>query len=92
MIDLLAGILNIVKAEKQEILKILDIGKRSDRLTGILVHQSELLELGDKIQSQVRASIGKSQREVYLREQLKAIQEELGEEDQRKLETAEFRE
>ncbi len=92
LIDLLSGVLNIEKAEKQKILETLDIEKRFDRLTRILIHQSELLELGDKIQSQVKASIGKSQREVYLREQLKAIQEELGEEDERKLEAAEFRE
>ena len=91
LIDLLAGVVNIEKEQKQEILETLNIEERFDRLTRILTHQSELLELSDKIQSQVKESIGKSQREVYLREQLKAIQKELGEEDERKIEIEELR-
>lgn len=92
LLDLLAGVLNIKKKQKQEILETLDIEQRFKKLTRILTHQCEVLDLCDKIQSQVQESIGKSQKEVYLREQLRAIQKELGEEDERKLEVREFAE
>ena len=56
---------------------------RLARLVAALTKEAEILELGSKIQSQVESEMGKSQREYYLREQLKAIQKELGESDER---------
>src|ERR687897_795261 len=62
---------------KQEILDTLDIRARMDSLNRILIKELEVLELGSKIQSQVQSEVGKNQREYFLREQLKAIQEVL---------------
>src|SRR6478736_3804990 len=66
---------------KQEVLETLDIRARMDTLNRILIKELEVLELGSKIQSQVQSEVGKNQREYFLREQLKAIQKELGEGD-----------
>ena len=64
---------------------LLDIRARMDHLNRILIKELEVLELGSKIQSQVQSEVGKNQREYFLREQMKAIQKELGEgEDQTK--------
>ncbi|MCP4645874.1 MAG: endopeptidase La [bacterium] len=77
--DLVASNLSISLPEKQKILRTLDRKKRLERLTYLLGREVELLELSDKIQSDVKSSIDQGQREFYLRQQLKAIQEELGE-------------
>src|SRR2546427_2350163 len=66
--------------------------KKLDRLRGNLAHELEVLELGRKIQSQAEEQMGKAQREYFLREQLKAIQHELGELDSEHGELAELRE
>ena len=66
---------------KQEVLETLDVRARMDALNRILIKELEVLELGSKIQSQVQSEVGKNQREYFLREQLKAIQKELGEGD-----------
>ena len=63
---------------KQELLETPDVKARLARLVAALTKEAEVLELGSKIQSQVESEVGKSQREYYLREQLKAIQKELG--------------
>ena len=68
---------------KQEVLETLDVRARMDLLNRILIKELEVLELGSKIQSQVQSEVGKNQREYFLREQLKAIQKELGEGDDR---------
>ena len=62
-----------------------------DGLNRILIKELEVLELGSKIQSQVQSEVGKNQREYFLREQLKAIQKELGEGDEQAKETEELR-
>ena len=77
---------------KQEILETLDIRSRMDHLNRILIKELEVLELGSKIQSEVQSEVGKNQREYLLREQLKAIQKELGETDDQAKETEELRE
>ena len=79
---LIAGALRIPVAEKQELLEEVDVGKRLRRLTEILARELEVIQLGSKIQSQVQSEIDKGQREYLLREQLKAIQQELGEGDE----------
>ncbi len=76
---------------KQEVLATLDIRARMDALNRILIKELEVLELGSKIQSQVQSEVGKNQREYFLREQLKAIQKELGEGDEQTKEIDELR-
>ena len=80
--DFIASSLTTIStAVKQEVLETLDIRARMDNLNRILIKELEVLELGSKIQSQVQSEVGKNQREYFLREQMKAIQKELGEGD-----------
>ncbi len=76
---------------KQELLATADVKARLARLVAALTKEAEVLELGSRIQSQVESEVGKSQRDYYLREQLKAIQKELGQTDERTQETDELR-
>src|SRR6186997_3086651 len=76
---------------KQEVLDTLDVRARMDALNRILIKELEVLELGSRIQSQVQSEVGKNQREYFLREQLKAIQKELGEGDDQAREIDELR-
>jgi ATP-dependent Lon protease len=76
---------------KQDVLATLDIRARMDPLNRLLIKELEVLELGSKIQSQVQSEVGKNQREYFLREQLKAIQKELGEGDEQAKEIEELR-
>src|SRR4051812_7236028 len=89
---LIAGALRISSEEKQELLEQVDVTKRLRRLSEILTRELEVVQLGSKIQSQVESEIDKGQREYFLRQQLKAIQEELGEEDEQQAELNELRE
>jgi ATP-dependent Lon protease len=77
---------------KQEVLETLDIRARMDLLNRLLIKELEVLELGSKIQSQVQSEVGKNQREYFLREQMKAIQKELGEGDDQTKEIEELAE
>lgn len=77
---------------KQEFLETLDVWKRLERLHVELTREVEILELKGKIQSQVESEVGKNQRDYYLREQLKAIQKELGEDGDGFREVDELRE
>src|SRR6267378_8085637 len=79
-------------ALKQELLETVDAAERLKRLVGALSKEAEVLELGSKIQSEVQSEVSKTQREYYLREQLKAIQKELGAGDERTQEIDELRE
>ena len=80
--DFIASSLSTISTTvKQEVLETLDIRTRMDNLNRILIKELEVLELGSKIQSQVQSEVGKNQREYFLREQMKAIQKELGEGD-----------
>src|SRR5687768_2802725 len=76
-----SSLTTIATPVKQEVLETLDVRARMDALNRILIKELEVLELGSKIQSQVQSEVGKNQREYFLREQLKAIQRELGEGD-----------
>jgi ATP-dependent Lon protease len=90
--DFIASSLStITTAVKQEVLETIDVRARMDALNRILVKELEVLELGSKIQSQVQSEVGKNQREYFLREQLKAIQRELGEGDDQTKEVEELR-
>ncbi|MBV9849981.1 MAG: endopeptidase La [Armatimonadetes bacterium] len=81
--DLIAAHMPIGTEEKQEILETLDLKDRMTKLMTLLTREMQVLEIGSKLQSQVSEGINKTQREYYLREQLKAIQKELGEGDER---------
>jgi ATP-dependent Lon protease len=76
-----SSLTTITTPVKQEILNTLDVRARMDVLHRVLIKELEVLELGSKLQSQVQSEVGKNQREYFLREQLKAIQKELGEGD-----------
>lgn len=89
--DLIASIINVTIEEKQSILETLDVKERLRAVTRLVNHQLEILELGNKIQSQVKDDMDKSQREYYLRQQLNAIRKELGEADETKVEIEEYR-
>ena len=77
--DMVTHYLDLNVKDKQAILDLTDIRARLLRVTEILTRELEVLELGNKIQSQVRERLEHNQREAYLREQLRAIQQELGE-------------
>ena len=88
---LIAGALRISTEERQELLEELSVVKRLRRLSEVLARELELVEIGTKIQSQVQSEMDKGQREYFLRQQLKAIQEELGEADETQAEVTELR-
>jgi ATP-dependent Lon protease len=91
--DVIAASLPTLATEfKQELLETLDVRLRLQKLTGALAKEADVLELGSKIQSEVQSEVSKSQREYYLREQLKAIHKELGETDERTQEIDALRE
>jgi ATP-dependent Lon protease len=81
-----------IKAEdKQVLLEEVDVAKRLRRLTELMNRELEVLELGSKIQYQVQSEMEKTQRDYFLRQQMKAIQEELGETDETQAEVNELR-
>ncbi|MCE5254634.1 MAG: endopeptidase La [Actinomycetia bacterium] len=88
----IASTMRIKTEEKQELLEEVDLSKRLRRLTALLNRELQVLELGSKIQDQVQSEIDKNQREYVLRQQLKAIQAELGETDETQAEINELRE
>ena len=77
---------------RQQLLDAIDVKVRLSRLVAALGKEAEVLELGSKIQSEIQSEMSKTQREYYLREQLKAIQKELGEPDDRTQEVDQLRE
>lgn len=92
MADLIAATVpSLSTVTKQELLQAINVKQRLEKLNSILTKEVEVLELGSKIQSQIQSEMGKNQREYYLREQMKAIQKELGEADEKTQEMEEFR-
>jgi ATP-dependent Lon protease len=88
---LIAGALRISTDEKQQLLEEVDVVARLRHLSQILTRELEVVQLGTQIQSQVESEIDKGQREFFLRQQLKAIQDELGEGDEQQAEVNELR-
>ncbi len=88
---LIAGALRISTEEKQELLEEVNVAARLRRLSQILARELEVVQLGSQIQSQVQSEVDKGQREFFLRQQLKAIQDELGEGDEQQAEVNELR-
>ena len=89
---LIAGALRIGSDERQALLEEVDVARRLRRLSEILARELDIVAIGSKIQSQVNAEMEKGQREWVLRQQLKAIQDELGEQDPSEAEVGELRE
>jgi ATP-dependent Lon protease len=90
--DLVASNVGLRVAEAQELMEIFDPFERLRRVKDILAKELELMAVQNRIQTQAKEEMGKSQREYFLREQLRAIQAELGETDARAEELAELRE
>ncbi|HXE46683.1 MAG TPA: endopeptidase La [Conexibacter sp.] len=89
---LIAGALRLRTEEKQALLEERDVARRLRRLSELLASELEVVALGSKIQSQVQSELDRSQREWFLRQQLRAIQDELGEGDEMQAEANELRE
>jgi ATP-dependent Lon protease len=89
--NLIASTMRLKTEEKQELLAEANVEERLRKLTVILNRELEVFELGTRIQSQVQSEMEKSQREYFLRQQLKAIQDELGEGDEQQAEITELR-
>jgi len=81
--DVTAGTLNIPKAEKQELLETIDVKERLNRILTLINREMEILELGKRIQAQVKGQMEKAQKDYYLREHIKALERELGETDEK---------
>ncbi|MDA3916758.1 MAG: endopeptidase La [Deltaproteobacteria bacterium] len=89
--DMVASTINAPVIEKQKVLELIDANKRLKKVTRLANDQLEILEMGSKIQTQVKEDMDKRQREYYLRQQLKAIKEELGETEEESVEIKEYR-
>jgi ATP-dependent Lon protease len=89
--NLVASTLRLKTAEKQSLLELTSVEARLREVSAILNRELEVFELGSKIQSQVQEEMEKGQREFFLRQQLKAIQDELGEGDAEQAEVNELR-
>ncbi|MCJ7547736.1 MAG: endopeptidase La [Deltaproteobacteria bacterium] len=92
LVYFIATFIKMKPKDKQEILDLASAELKLKKISSILQRELELLELGTKIQSEVQDKMTKGQREYVLREQLKAIKKELGEEDEVQVEVKEFRE
>ena len=89
---MIAGALRIDLDEKQSLLEERDLSRRLRRLAELLARENELISIGSRIQEQVQSGMEATQREYFLRQQLKAIQDELGEVDESVAEARELRE
>jgi ATP-dependent Lon protease len=87
----IANFQRIELADAQELLQLDSTAEKLRKLINFLVRETEVLQIGQKIQNEARSEIDKVQREYFLREQLKAIQKELGERDEQAVEVEEFR-
>ncbi len=89
--DMVASTINAPVKEKQKVIELIDVTKRLKKVTRLVNDQLEILEMGSKIQNQVKEDMNKQQREYYLRQQLKAIREELGDTQDEPVEIREYR-
>jgi len=89
--DMITSTMDSTPEEKQKILETIDTKERLKEVTRLSNYQLEIVELGSKIQTQVKGDMDKRQREYYLRQQLKAIKDELGESEEETMEVEEYR-
>jgi len=92
LIYLVASSIRMEMQAAQEILEMESLVEKCRKLTEVIHREMEVLELGKKIQSEAKTEMDKAQREYFLRQQLKAIQKELGEENESQIKVEEFRE
>lgn len=92
LVYLIATNLRMDPAARQELLELNTVREKLHKISAFMTKELDLLELGKKIQGDVQEEVGRTQREYYLREQLKAIQRELGESDGQEAEVEELRE
>ncbi len=90
--DMAAAVFGLRLEQKQEILETLDVRSRLEKITRFISREIDVMEIGSKIQQEVHQEIDKNQRKFYLREQMKVIQKELGEEDDVTAEVNEMKE
>jgi len=90
--DFVAGVSDVTPSEKQDILETFDVNERLDKVLGLVARRIEVLKLSKTIGEQTQQSLSSQQREHILREQLRQIQKELGEGDEKSAELAELRE
>ena len=88
--DLIAANIQIDDAQRQMVLETIDPRQRLEKVTELMTREIQLLNMSSKIQHQVQEEVSKSQREYFLREQMKAIQRELGEADPKEQEQQEY--
>jgi ATP-dependent Lon protease len=81
--DVAGGSLNVAKAEKQDLLETIEVKERLRKVLRLINREIEILELGKQIQANVKTEMDKAQKDYYIREQIKALQRELGEGDER---------
>jgi ATP-dependent Lon protease len=91
MADMVASTINAPVKEKQKVLELINVNQRLKKVTRLVNDQLEILEMGSRIQNQVKEDMDKQQREYYLRQQLKAIREELGETETERVEIREYK-
>ncbi|MDR0433478.1 MAG: endopeptidase La [Gracilibacteraceae bacterium] len=91
MADLIATHLNLKTEEKQRVLAALDVASRLERVAELIMREMEIIEVERRISLRVRRQMEKTQKDYYLREQIKSIQKELGERDERQSEAEEYR-
>jgi ATP-dependent Lon protease len=89
--DMVASTINAPVKEKQKVLELINVNQRLKKVTRLVNDQLEILEMGSRIQNQVKEDMDRQQREYYLRQQLKAIKEELGETDSESVEIREYK-
>lgn len=92
MADIIASHLPLKLKEKQDILELIDVKERMNHVIGIIHNEKEVLNLEKKIGQRVKKSMERTQKEYYLREQMKAIQKELGDKDGKSAEVVELQE
>ena len=90
--DMIASTINASPEEKQGVLETIKLKPRLKQVTKLVNYQLEILQIGSKIQSQIKEDMNQKQKEYYLRQQMKAIQQELGDTDDTNLEIEEYRE
>jgi len=88
--DTVASHLQVTIAEKQELLELLDPGHRLEHLLVLLEQETEILQIEGRVRSRVKSQMERSQKEYYLNEQMRAIQKELGQQDDFKQEILQF--
>src|SRR5690606_28177864 len=90
--DFVAGVMDLKPVEKQDVLETVDLKSRLNKVLGFLVHLAEVLRISHDIYQETKTRFKDRQREVLLREQLKTIQQQLGEAEGNSLEIADLRE